>query len=333
MTLLNRLKKGDKIGIYSPSSPITHSSPVRYERAKKFLEAKGFEVIEGSLAGKRDFYRSGTIQERVEELNKLIRNPDIKCIMSTIGGTNSNALLPYIDYEAFTKNPKIMIGYSDATAILLAIYAQTGIPTFYGPALVPSFGEHEPFVNHTYDYFSEILVEEQQLPFNVPMPPYWSDEPLNWEVKTEEKEKRKNDWICVNEGEATGRLMGGNLNTMKGFWGSPYMPAIEDGDILFLEDSMKSASIMEKNFNLLKLNGVFDRVAGILLGKHELFDDEGSGRKPYEILLEVLGDRNIPILADFDCAHTHPMLTMPIGRTVKLDATNKRVQLMEQWID
>jgi muramoyltetrapeptide carboxypeptidase LdcA involved in peptidoglycan recycling len=332
MTLLKRLKKGDKIGIYSPSSPITHSSPIRFARARSFLEEKGFEIVEGNLTGKQDFYRSGTIQERAEELNELIRNPEISCIMSTIGGTNSNALLPYIDYQAFMENPKIMIGYSDATAILLGIYAKTGIPTFYGPALVPSFGEHAPFVDHTYDYFSQLLMEEQKTPFTVPTPAYWSDEPVNWEVKTVEKVRRENRWHCVREGVAAGRLIGGNLNTMAGFWGSPYMPAINHGDILFLEDSMKKASVVEKNFNLLKVNGVFERVSGILLGKHELFDDEGTGRKPHDILSEVLGERNIPILADFDCCHTHPMLTMPIGRTVKLDAAKKRVQLIERWI-
>lgn len=332
MTLLNRLKRGDKIGIYSPSSPITFNSPKRYERSKSFLESKGFEIVEGSLTGEHDYYRSGTIQERAIELNELIRNPDIRCIISTIGGTNSNALLPYIDYEAFKKDPKIIIGYSDATAILLAIYAQTGVPTFYGPALVPSFGEFEPFVNYTYDYFSEMLVEAQQIPFNVPTPTYWTDEPINWEVKTEEKEKRNNNWICVNEGSAQGRLIGGNLNAMYGIWGSPYMPPIKDRDILLIEDTMKTASVVEKNFNLLKLNGVFDRVSGILLGKHELFDDQGTGRLPYEILLEVIGETNIPILADFDCCHTHPMLTMPLGRTVKMDATNKEVTILEQWV-
>ncbi|MDN7240723.1 LD-carboxypeptidase [Planococcus sp. N028] len=332
MTLLKRLKKGDKIGIYSPSSPITHSSPIRYARAKEFLEAKGFEIVEGSLTGKRDFYRSATIQERVNELNELIRNPEISCIMSTIGGSNSNALLPYIDYEAFKENPKIMIGYSDATAILLSIYAQTGIPTFYGPALVPSFGEYEPFVDHTYEYFAKMLMEEQNIPFGVPLPPYWTDEPLNWEVKTDDKIKRENSWVCVKEGTATGRLIGGNLNTLTGFWGSPYMPAIEKGDVLLMEDSLKTASIVERGFNLLMLNGVFDRVSGILLGKHELYDDQGTGRKPYEILLEVLGDRDIPILAEFDCSHTHPMLTMPIGRSIKMDATKKEVLLTEQWI-
>lgn len=332
MTLLTRLKKGDKIGIYSPSSPITHSSPIRYERAKRFLESKGFEVVEGSLTGKRDFYRSGSIRERADELNELIINPEISCIMSTIGGTNSNALLPYIDYKAFKQNPKIIIGYSDATAILLGIYAQTGIPTFYGPALVPSFGEFEPFVDYTYEYFSKILMEKQAIPFEVPTPPFWSDEPLNWEVKERDKEQRKNEWICVNEGAVKGRLIGGNLNTMTGFWGSEYMPEIVNGDILLLEDSMKSASVLEKNFNLLKVNGIFERVSGILLGKHELFDDEGTGRRPYEILLEVMGERNIPILADFDCSHTHPMLTMPIGMNVGLDATKKEVRILEQWM-
>lgn len=332
MTLLNRLQKGDKIGIYSPSSPITYSSPKRFQRAKSFLESKGFEIIEGNLTGMHDYYRSGTIQDRADELNELIRNPEIKMIMSTIGGTNSNALLPYLDYDAFKKNPKIMIGYSDATAILLGIYAQTGIPTFYGPALVPSFGEFEPFLDHTYDYFKEMLIEEQSLPYIIPTPPIWTDEPLNWEVKTGDKVQRDNEWVCVNEGVAQGRLVGGNLNAMYGIWGSPYMPDIQQGDIILLEDTMKTASVVEKNFTLLKLNGVFEKVSGILLGKHELFDNQGTGRTPYDILLEVMGNRDIPILADFDCCHTHPMLTLPIGRNVELDATNRKVKIMEKWI-
>lgn len=83
------LKVGDKIGIYSPSSPVTYTAPSRFKRPKMFLENKGFEIIEGTLTGKSDFYRSGSIQERAEELNALIRNPEVKCIMSTIGGMNS----------------------------------------------------------------------------------------------------------------------------------------------------------------------------------------------------------------------------------------------------
>lgn len=121
--MINQIKEGDAIGIFSPSKPITSTCNKRYSRAKSFLESKGFRIIEGKLTGKNDFYRSGSIIERAEELNELIRNPEVRCIMSTIGGMNSNSIIPYIDYDAFRKDPKIIIGYSDVTAILFAIYA------------------------------------------------------------------------------------------------------------------------------------------------------------------------------------------------------------------
>ena len=90
MNQIDKLKEGDVVGIFSPSSPITYSCPKRFERAKRYLESKGFKILEGNLTGKSDYYRSGSIIERAEELNSLIRNPLVKCIMSTIGGMNSN---------------------------------------------------------------------------------------------------------------------------------------------------------------------------------------------------------------------------------------------------
>lgn len=332
MMKLDKLTKGDLIGIYSPSSPATYTSPKRFNRAKTFLKEKGFEIIEGKLTGKHDYYRSGSIKERAEELNELIRNPKIKCIMSTIGGMNSNSILPYIDYDAFKKYPKILIGYSDVTAILLAIYAKTGITTFYGPALIPSFGEFEPFVDYTFEYFKDVLMDNQTFPYSIKTPPYWTDEFVNWEEKTKEKDKRKNEWICVNAGKAKGRVIGGNLNTMQGIWGSEYMPEIKEGDILFIEDTLKDASDIERSFSLLKINGIFEKVSGIILGKHEQFNDNGTGRKPYEILLEVLGNNKIPFIADFDCCHTHPMLTLPIGIEIEMDAENKAISIVQNWI-
>ena len=83
---------------------------------------------------------------------------------------------------------------------------------------------------------------------------------------------------------------------------------------------MKDASTIERSFAMLKLNGVFERIGGLVLGKHEKFDDRGSGRMPYDILVEVMGDVRFPVLAQFDCCHTHPMLTLPIGSRVGLDA-------------
>jgi len=326
---MEKLKPGDKIGIFSPSSPVTATAPKRFARAKAFLESKGFIIVEGSLTGKSDHYRSGTIKERVGELNALIKNPEVKCIMATIGGMNSNSMLPYIDYDALKKNPKPIIGYSDVTAILLGVYAKTGITTYYGPAFVPSFGEFEPFVNDTFEYFQDILITPNY-PHELKKPKFWSDERLNWETFEKPKEQRPSHWQTVIPGLAAGRLMGGNLNTIGGIWGSPYMPKFLKGDILFIEDCLKDAATLERAFSFLKINGVFDLVAGIILGKHELFNDLGTGRRPQDILLEVLSDQDLPFLADFDCSHTHPMLTLPIGSFIELDATNQKVTVLKE---
>lgn len=135
-----------------------------------------------------------------------------------------------------------MIGYSDVTAILLAVYARTGCPVYYGPALVPSFGEFPPFVNQTFDSFKQVLQVAYELPMQLTAPDEWTDDSANWEIKTREKEQHQNRWIGVNGGEASGRLIGGNLNAMNGFWGSPYMPELKKGDLLLIEDSMKDAA-------------------------------------------------------------------------------------------
>lgn len=332
MILASKLKKGDTIAFFSPSAPITATAPNRFNRAKQFLQDKGFHLLAGNLTGKQDFYRSGSIQQRANELNTLIRNPEVKCIMSTIGGMNSNSLLPYIDYAQLEQTPKIIIGYSDMTAILLGIYAKTGLITYYGPALVASFGELSPYQDMTYDYFNDILVKSSKAPFALPTPPFWTDEFISWEEQSQSKAQYKNSLIKVNPGVAKGRLIGGNLNTMEGIWGSPYMPEVRDGDILFIEDSQTEIYTIERSFSLLKVNGVFDKVAGIILGKHELFKDLGTERKPYEVLLEVIGKPKCPILADFDCSHTHPMLTLPIGCQVELNASDQKVTLLSDWI-
>ena len=124
------LKPGDTIGIFSPSYPATAIAPKRTQTAINFLEQKGYKILKGSLTGKNDFYRSGTIKERVNELNELIENPEVKCIMAVLGGMVSNSMLPYINYEQLKKTPKIITGYSDVTALLFGIYSMTGMIHF-----------------------------------------------------------------------------------------------------------------------------------------------------------------------------------------------------------
>jgi microcin C7 self-immunity protein mccF len=328
MSALMKLHRGDTIGVFSPSSPATAFAKKRYERAKAFMRDRGFRIKEGKLTGMSDGYRSGSIAERADELNELLRDPEVTCVMSAIGGANSNSILPYIDYGYFKANPKVVIGYSDVTAILLAIYAKTGISTYYGPAMVASFGEFPPFVENTYEYFEDVLVKDLVLPYSFRTPEQWTDEYLPWEDQERGKKGNANRLVTVNGGIARGRLIGGNLNTMQGIWNTEFMPTIQPGDILLIEDSLKDAAIIERSFALLKCSGVFDRIGGLILGKHEKFDGLGTGRKPYEILNEVMGDVEFPVLAEFDCCHTHPMLTVPIGSQVQLDADAQIVTLV-----
>ncbi|SHG82453.1 S66 family peptidase [Ferrimonas marina] len=326
------LSPGDTIGFFSPSSPATVYAPGRFARAKAFLQQKGFRLKAGQLTGQCDGYRSGSIQARAEEFNALARDPEVRCIISTIGGSNSNALLPYLDYDALRADPKIIVGYSDVTALLLGIQAQTGLVTFYGPALVASFGEMAPLVDETYASFEQILCQPPALPYDYPRLPYWTDERIDWEQQTRAKALYDNACDYLGSGLIRGRLIGGNLNTIGGIWGSPYMPSIEQGDLLFIEDSLKDIATVERSFAFLKLNGVFDRVKAVILGKHELFNDMATGRTPLDVLLEVLDGQALPIVNGFDCCHTHPMFTLPLGVEASIDFDLQRISLTQPYL-
>lgn len=322
------LKQNICIGFFSPSYPITAFAPTRFQRAITYLESKGLKLKAGSLTSISDHYRSGTILQRAEELNALIKDPEVDIIMSTIGGSNSTSLLPYIDYEAYRKTPKPIVGYSDVTAILLAIYTQTGISTYYGPALVASFGELAPFVDQSYQYFSDLLIQVKPLPYVYSTPRQWTDEFIDWETQNRSKIGEDNQVQYLGVGRISGRVIGGNLNTISAFWGSPYMPTIRVGDILLIEDSLKDIATVERLLAMLKLNQVFDRIAALIVGKHEALKDLDTARTTLDVLLEILNGQELPIVYDFDCGHTHPMYTIPIGAQLRIDFDCKEVSVL-----
>lgn len=329
------LRRGDTIGFFSPSSPATHFAKKRTARACNYLIKKGFKLKEGALTGEHDHYRSGSILARAEELNALLRDPDVRGVLSTIGGSNSNAILPHLDYDALRRDPKIFCGYSDVTAIHCAIHRQCDLITFYGPALTASLGELEPIVSQTWRAFQDLTFTPhlKETPYTLENPASWTEERLDWETQDRAKTTRANALLTLTQGRHTGRLIGGNLNTMSGLWGTPYEPDIRPGDILLIEDSLKDAATMERLFARLHNSGVLDQIGGLILGKHELFDDCGTGRRPHDLLLEVVGgELPCPALAEYDCAHTHPMLTLPLLATVTLDATAQRVTILHDCV-
>lgn len=317
-----------KIGIFSPSMPITVYCPKRYARSKKFLSEKGFHFVEGSLTNKIDGYRSGTIAARAQEFNELLYNNEIGCIIATIGGMNTNAILPYIDYEYLKNHPKLIIGYSDVGALLLAIYAKTGIHTIYGPALLSAFGEIGPLADASFTYFSKLFIEDSSFPHKIPAPYAYSDEHVDWEEQSEAKNLYKNEWICVKEGIAQGRCIVSNLGTLAYTFGTSYFPKIKEGDILVLEDTMDNPMQVERAYAHLKLAGIFELVGGIILGKHALYDSLNTAKKPKDILLEFV-EKEIPILADVDIGHTLPVMSFVNGSIIKLNSTKKEIEVIE----
>ena len=126
----------------------------------------------------------------------------------------------------------------------------------------------------------------------------------------------------------TGRVIGGNLNTMSAMWGSTYMPEIQEGDLLLIEDSLKDIAIVERLLAMLKLNGIFDRIGALIVGKHELLKDQGTGRCTLDVLHEVLNGQDLPIIYDFDCCHTHPMYTIPIGAQLTIDFDAQSISIL-----
>lgn len=167
---------------------------------------------------------------------------------------------------------------------LLGIYARTGLVTFYGPAVAASFGEFPPYVDETFENFVDVLTMGEDSSYTYAMPPFWTDQMVDWKPQSGPKDRRPNAWVTARQGKAEGRLIGGNLNTLEGIFGTGYMPEIRNGDILLIEDTGLNPQEIERPFSLLLCAGVFDRVSGIILGKHELYDDMGTGRKPYEVL-------------------------------------------------
>lgn len=332
---LPKLKKDTKIGLLSPSAPITYDAPYAAETAEKFLISAGYEIVKGSLFGKIDSsYRSGTIYERVSELNDMIHNDEIDCIMMVAGGFVSVSMLPYIDYEYLKQHPKIIVGHSDVTSLLLAIYEKCGFPTFYGPNFVTSFAHNEFYQKYSLDCFENVINNSDR--FTLEMPEYYNDENFDYYLANDSfdkmrsnEPKKKNNWNVVKDGIAEGRLIGGNTDNFSLLYGSPYCPDIRQRDILFIENVNEEADFFERIISTLHLYGVFDKISGLIIEKAKGYDEIGSGKEEIDIFSEIVKNPEFPIIIDVDCGHTTPIMTLPIGETVRLDTYEKAITIFK----
>lgn len=322
MNLLNkpkRLENGDVIGVITPSFCGNSFLKDKFELGVSFLKQQGFKILLGELTASMQSqgYRAGSILERAEEFNQIYKNPKVKAIITTIGGTCSSSILPFIDYEYIMRYPKIFCGYSDITSIHAALNSRGNLTTFYGPAIIPSFGEspypiQETLVSWEIQMGIRDFKEVKYVPPKLYSNHFINARNNNW--KTVKREFKKNEgWSIVNKGSIIAPLFAYNLSTLLGLAGTDYFPSLR-GKILLIEQMNVNFDTEERLLNQLKLMNVFNEIKGLIISKPENFNNCNAPFIYNDLLKEIIGKRpNYPIITNFDCGHTHPMFTMPEG--------------------
>lgn len=335
------LKKGDLVGLVSPSAPLAGLLPHRVEKGVQGLKKLGLEVLIGKNALKVTGYTAGSPQERAEDINTFFKDKRVKAIMAMIGGNHSNQILPYLDFKSIKNNPKPFIGYSDFTVLQLAILKKTGLVSFYGPCLMTQFAENPEPLEYTTLYFKKALFSVKAIGQIKPSR-QWTDEILDWFEKKDLERPRllktNSGWKWLREGKARGRLVGGCITSMMHLRGTEYWPDFA-GSILFWEIPEgksifegEDPSTVDAYLTDLKLSGTFSQIVGMIVGRPYHYSTE-----QYRLIKEIIKERtksyNFPILFNVDIGHTDPMITLPIGVEAKLSSTDNTFIILGKGVE
>jgi muramoyltetrapeptide carboxypeptidase len=302
-----RLRPGDVIGLISPAS--APSDPSRVQAGVRYLEGLGYRVRLGAHALARRGYLAGTDTERVADLNAMLNDVAVKAIFALRGGYGTPRLLPQVDYAAARRQPKIIVGHSDLTALQLALHRGAGLVTFSGPMVASDFGAaRDPY---TEEHFWRLL----NSPATVGLMPNPSGQPVT----------------PGPPGRVTGRLLGGNFSLLVSLLGTPFSPTYR-GALLVLEDVNEHLHRLDRMFTQLRNAGVLSRVRGLVLGRftHCTPHDPHEPHLTLEqILDDVLSWAGKPALSGWQYGHVPQKLTIPLGLRARLDADRGAVEVLE----
>jgi len=319
-----KLNQGDEIRIIAPSRSNAIISDEIKNFAKEKLEEMGYKVSFGKHINESDEFHSSSIESRISDLHDAFEDKNVKCILTTIGGFNSNQLLKYINWDIIKNNPKIFCGYSDITTLNNAIFIKTGLVNYSGPHY-STFGQKKYF-EYIVEYFKKCL--EINNSFDIVPSKFWSD--ASWWRDQEKRSLIKNEgyWI-LNEGTAKGTTIGGNLCTFGLLRGTEYFPDLTD-TVIFIEDddTGNNSFIVEFDRNLQALihQPNFNKVKGLIIGRFNI-----ASNFTKELLLKVIKSKkelnSIPIIGNVDFGHTDPKITFPIGGTINLLVENNNIKI------
>ena len=305
-----RLRAGDTVAIVSPAGATFERD--RLNLVIDAVKAMGFVPLVAPHALARYGYLAGTDRERAADINAMFADPTVKALLPVRGDWGSARILPYLDYDLIRAHPKVVIGFSDISALLLGLYAQTGLVTFHGPHGLT------PWRSDQVDPLRRILIEGEALTYSNPL------------VGADQNRLMRDQGRIqtLTAGRATGPLLGGNLSVIAGIVGSPYMPDTR-GAILFLEDVGESPYRVDRMLTQLKLAGVLDGLAGFVFGQCTACGP-GSGYGSLtleEILQDHIQPLGIPAYSGAWIGHVEPMWTLPIGGVVTMDAIAGTLQM------
>jgi muramoyltetrapeptide carboxypeptidase len=308
-----KLQHGDIIRVIAPSWSLSIIDKSVQVLAEQTLRDMGLMVTYGEHVYECDLFRSSSIESRIEDIHKAFLDPDVKGILTVIGGWNSNQLLQYLDWDLIKANPKVFCGFSDIDALNNAVFSKTGLVTYSGPHFI-FFGQKYHF-EYTKEYFKKTLMSNQL--FTLEPSSHWSDD--EWYINQEERCLIPNKGLLViHEGVAEGMVICSNLCTINLLQGTEYFPPLNNV-ILFIEESkFSNPSQFDRNLQSIVQQREF-MIRGLVIGrfqKKSMLEDQ---------LIHILQSKkelqDIPIIANADFGHTDPKATIPVGGTARIQVS------------
>jgi len=317
-----KLSSGDEIRVIAPSTSLRGISSAIREVALKNFASLNLRITYGENSEESDAFNSSSIASRITDIHAAFADPEVKGILTAIGGYNSNQLLRYLDYDLIKANPKVFCGFSDITALSTAIYAKTGLVTYSGPHF-STFGM-EKGLEYTLEYFKKCIMDTE--PYAIKPSKDWSDD--RWFQDQQKRNFIPNEgFLVINAGQAEGELQGGNLCTLNLLQGTEYMPSLADC-ILLVEDDYESLPYtFDRDLQSLIHQPGFEEVKGLMIGRFQ-HKSEMEREKLVQIVKSKQELTRIPVIANADFGHTTPQFTFPIGGKGKLAVINGKISFI-----